>query len=39
MAPLPLSVAIGVGIIAAGDDAEAVMARADQAMYAQKAAA
>ncbi len=38
-APLPLSVAIGVGIIAAGDDAEAVMARADQAMYAKKAAA
>ncbi len=38
-APLPLSVAIGVGIIAAGDDAEAVMARADQAMYDKKAAA
>jgi diguanylate cyclase (GGDEF)-like protein len=38
-APLPLSVAIGVGIIAADDDAEAVMARADQAMYAKKAAA
>jgi diguanylate cyclase (GGDEF)-like protein len=38
-APLPLSVAIGVGVIAADDDAEAVMARADQAMYAQKAAA
>ncbi len=38
-APLPLSVAIGVGIIAADDDAEAVMARADEAMYLKKAAA
>ena len=38
-APLPLSVAIGVGIIAAADDAEAVMARADEAMYLKKAAA
>src|SRR5688500_8453599 len=32
-APLPLGVAIGVGIIGADDDAEAVMARADEAMY------
>ena len=38
-APLPLSVAIGVGIIAPDDDAEAVMARADQAMYLKKSAA
>ena len=38
-APLPLSVAIGVGIIAADDGAEAVMARADEAMYLKKAAA
>ncbi|HUE80035.1 MAG TPA: GGDEF domain-containing protein [Sphingomicrobium sp.] len=37
--PLPLSVAIGVGIIAADDDAEAVMARADEAMYLKKPAA
>lgn len=37
--PLPLSVAIGVGIIAADDDAEAVMARADAAMYRKKSAA
>jgi diguanylate cyclase (GGDEF)-like protein len=37
--PLPLSVAIGVGIIQADDDAEAVMARADEAMYLKKAAA
>ncbi len=37
--PLPLSVAIGVGIIAPDDDAEAVMARADQAMYLKKSAA
>ena len=36
---LPLSVAIGVGIIQADDDAEAVMARADEAMYLKKAAA
>ncbi len=38
-APLPLNVAIGVGIIAPDDDAEAVMARADQAMYLKKSAA
>jgi diguanylate cyclase (GGDEF)-like protein len=38
-AALPLSVAIGVGIIAADDDAEAVMDRADEAMYLKKAAA
>ena len=38
-APLPLGVAIGIGIIAADDDPETVMARADQAMYAKKAAA
>lgn len=38
-APLPLSVAIGVGIIAADDDAEAIMDRADEAMYRKKAAA
>ena len=38
-APLPLSVAIGVGIIAADDDAEAVMDRADEAMYLKKATA
>lgn len=38
-AALPLGVAIGVGAIAADDEAEAVMARADQAMYAKKAAA
>lgn len=36
-APLPLSVAIGVGIIAADDDAEAIMDRADEAMYRKKA--
>lgn len=35
---LPLSVAIGVGIIEIGDSAEDVMARADQAMYEEKAA-
>lgn len=38
-APLPLSVAIGVGMIAPDDDAEAVMNRADEAMYRKKAAA
>ena len=38
-APLPLSVAIGIGIISPNDDAEAVMARADHAMYRKKAAA
>ena len=38
-APLPLGVAIGIGMIGADDDAEAVMARADQAMYVKKAAA
>jgi diguanylate cyclase (GGDEF)-like protein len=37
--PLPLSVAIGVGMIDALDTAEAVMDRADEAMYARKAAA
>lgn len=36
---LPLSVAIGVGMIEAGDAAEDVMARADRAMYEEKAAA
>jgi diguanylate cyclase (GGDEF)-like protein len=38
-APLPLSVAIGVGVIGADDDAEAVMDRADEAMYRKKSAA
>ena len=38
-APLPLGVAIGVGAISAEDEAEAVMVRADQAMYRKKAAA
>jgi diguanylate cyclase (GGDEF)-like protein len=37
--PLPLSVAIGVGMIDALDTAEAVMERADEAMYRRKAAA
>ena len=37
--PMPLSVAIGVGMIDALDTAEAVMERADEAMYARKAAA
>jgi len=37
--PLPLSVAIGVGMIDAFDTAEKVMERADEAMYARKAAA
>jgi diguanylate cyclase (GGDEF)-like protein len=36
---LPLGVAIGVGMIDAEDTAEAVMDRADEAMYARKAAA
>ena len=38
-APLPLGVAVGIGMIAADDDAEGVMVRADQAMYVKKAAA
>jgi len=37
--PMPLSVAIGVGMIDALDTAEVVMERADEAMYARKAAA
>lgn len=36
---LPLGVAIGVGMIDAHDTAETVMDRADEAMYARKAAA
>jgi diguanylate cyclase (GGDEF)-like protein len=36
---LPLSVAIGVGLIAGDDTAESVMARADKDMYRRKAAA
>ena len=36
---LPLSVAIGVGMIAGDDSAESVMARADKDMYRRKAAA
>jgi diguanylate cyclase (GGDEF)-like protein len=36
---LPLSVAIGVGMIEASDTAESVMARADHEMYRRKAAA
>ena len=36
-ASLPLSVAIGVTCIEAGDSAQSVMARADAAMYAKKA--
>jgi diguanylate cyclase (GGDEF)-like protein len=36
---LPLSVAIGVGMIDAHDTADAIMARADEAMYRRKAAA
>lgn len=36
---LPLSVAIGVGLIDANDTIEDVMARADEAMYRRKAAA
>ncbi len=35
---LPLSVAIGVGMIEASDSAESVMARADHEMYRRKAA-
>ena len=37
--PLPLSVAIGVGLIAGDDTPESVMARADADMYRRKAAA
>ena len=37
--PLPLSVAIGVGMIAPDDSAQAIMARADEEMYRRKAAA
>ncbi|HEX2802533.1 MAG TPA: GGDEF domain-containing protein [Sphingomicrobium sp.] len=37
--PLPLSVAIGITIIGAGDTAEQVIARADRAMYDRKSAA
>ena len=37
--PLPLGVAVGIGQIGPDDDAETVMARADQAMYRKKAAA
>jgi diguanylate cyclase (GGDEF)-like protein len=37
--PLPLSIAVGVGMIDALDTAQAVMDRADEAMYARKAAA
>jgi diguanylate cyclase (GGDEF)-like protein len=36
---IPLSAAIGIAEITSGDSAEAVIARADQAMYEQKAAA
>ena len=36
---LPLSVAIGVAMIDGGEDANAVMARADEEMYRRKAAA
>jgi len=36
---LPLSVAIGVGLIDGNDTAESVMARADEEMYRRKAAA
>jgi diguanylate cyclase (GGDEF)-like protein len=38
-ASLPLSVAIGVGMIDGGESAEVVMARADEEMYRRKAAA
>ena len=38
-ASLQLGVAIGIGVIAADDHPETVMARADQAMYVKKAAA
>ncbi len=37
--PLPLSVAIGVAAISGEDDAQAIMARADEEMYRRKAAA
>ena len=37
--PLPLSVAIGFTVIEQGDTAEAVLDRADQEMYRDKAAA
>ena len=37
--PMPLSVAIGVGMIEADDTAEDVIARADEEMYRRKAAA
>ena len=37
--PMPLSVAIGVGMIDSLDTAETVMDRADEAMYRRKAAA
>ncbi len=36
---LPLSIAVGVTMIGPNEDAEAVIARADQAMYAEKSAA
>jgi diguanylate cyclase (GGDEF)-like protein len=36
---LPLSVAIGVAVISAEDEPEAIMARADEEMYRRKAAA
>ena len=36
---LPLSIAIGITVLSPGDSAEAVIARADSAMYRQKAAA
>jgi diguanylate cyclase (GGDEF)-like protein len=36
---LPLGVAVGVGMIGTHDTAEAIMDRADEAMYARKAAA
>jgi diguanylate cyclase (GGDEF)-like protein len=37
--PLPLSVAIGVGLIHPDDSAQAIMARADEEMYRRKVAA
>jgi diguanylate cyclase (GGDEF)-like protein len=37
--PIPLSAAIGVALIEAGDSAEQVLIRADRAMYEDKAAA
>jgi PleD family two-component response regulator len=36
---IPLSAAIGIAEVRPGDNAEAVIARADRAMYEQKAAA